>query len=48
MTHSTLRRWLTVTLVSTLLIGSAAIASAQYTRTIICTTYPSGVVICRY
>ena len=47
MARSTLYRVLTATLVGALLVGSTAIASAQYTRTIICTTYPSGVTICR-
>jgi hypothetical protein len=47
MTRSNLYRFLTATLVGTLLVGSAAIAWAQYTRWVICTTYPSGIVVCR-
>jgi hypothetical protein len=29
------------------LLGTASLAAAQYTRMVICTTYPSGLVICR-
>jgi hypothetical protein len=49
MSGTTFMRRLTIlTLVAALaLLGTAYVAAAQYTRTIVCTTYPSGLVICR-
>ena len=45
---STIRRFVVAALITAALMASAAVADAQYTRTVICTTYPRGVVICRY
>jgi hypothetical protein len=45
---STIRRFVVAALITAALMASAAVAHAQYTRTVVCTTYPSGVTVCRY
>ena len=42
-----MRRLGILTLALGLALGFASVAAAQYTRTVVCWTYPSGVIICR-